>query len=55
MDLEPWLAETLFQHSIEPFVNTWEAVACGKTEDQLIVTEQARKYMNTFSARTLVM
>ncbi|XP_055491932.1 transcriptional activator Myb isoform X6 [Leucoraja erinacea] len=37
------------------FVNTWEAVACGKTEDQLIVTEQARKYMNTFSARTLVM
>ncbi|XP_069743369.1 transcriptional activator Myb isoform X7 [Narcine bancroftii] len=37
------------------FVNTWEAVTCGKTEDQLIVTEQARKYMNTFSARTLVM
>ncbi|XP_048387880.1 transcriptional activator Myb isoform X2 [Stegostoma tigrinum] len=37
------------------FSNTWEAVACGKTEDQLIVTEQARKYMNTFSTRTLVM
>ncbi|XP_062928291.1 transcriptional activator Myb isoform X5 [Mobula hypostoma] len=37
------------------FVNTWEAVTCGKTEDQLIVTEQARTYMNTFSARTLVM
>ncbi|XP_078398501.1 transcriptional activator Myb isoform X6 [Cetorhinus maximus] len=37
------------------FANTWEAVACGKTEDQLIVTEQARKYMNTFSTRTLVM
>ncbi|GCB73322.1 hypothetical protein scyTo_0002476 [Scyliorhinus torazame] len=55
LDLEPWLAETLFQHSIEPFANTWEAVACGKTEDQLIVTEQARKYMNTFSTRTLVM
>ncbi|GCC27853.1 hypothetical protein chiPu_0006279 [Chiloscyllium punctatum] len=55
LDLEPWLAETLFQHSIKPFANTWEAVACGKTEDQLIVTEQARKYMNTFSTRTLVM
>ncbi|XP_067882337.1 transcriptional activator Myb isoform X5 [Heterodontus francisci] len=38
-----------------PFANTWEAVACGKTEDQLIVTEQARKYMNTYSTRTLVM
>ncbi|XP_078062306.1 transcriptional activator Myb isoform X1 [Mustelus asterias] len=37
------------------FANTWEAVAYGKTEDQLIVTEQARKYMNTFSTRTLVM
>uniref|UniRef100_A0A4W3JD42 Transcriptional activator Myb n=1 Tax=Callorhinchus milii TaxID=7868 RepID=A0A4W3JD42_CALMI len=36
-------------------VNTWEAVACGKTEDQLIITEQAHKYMNTFSTRTLVM
>ncbi|XP_078256345.1 transcriptional activator Myb isoform X5 [Rhinoraja longicauda] len=30
---------------LQPFVNTWEAVACGKTEDQLIVTEQARKYL----------
>ncbi|XP_034774948.1 transcriptional activator Myb-like isoform X1 [Acipenser ruthenus] len=35
--------------------NTWEAVACGKTEDQMLVTEQARKYINTFSTRTLVM
>ncbi|XP_028676009.1 transcriptional activator Myb isoform X3 [Erpetoichthys calabaricus] len=33
----------------------WEAVACGKTEDQIHVTEQAHKYINTFSARTLVM
>ncbi|XP_043932252.1 transcriptional activator Myb isoform X2 [Protopterus annectens] len=34
--------------------NNWEAVTCGKTEDQMIVTEQARKYIKTFSNRTLV-
>ncbi|XP_041106339.1 transcriptional activator Myb-like isoform X2 [Polyodon spathula] len=38
-----------------PELNTWEAVACGKTEDQMLVTEQARKYINPFSTRTLVM
>ncbi|XP_048384428.1 myb-related protein A [Stegostoma tigrinum] len=27
----------------------WEAVACGKTEDQLIMTEQARRYLNAFN------
>ncbi|XP_035279910.1 transcriptional activator Myb isoform X1 [Anguilla anguilla] len=36
-------------------LSTWEAVACGKTEDQMLVSEPARKYMNTFSTRTLVM
>ncbi|XP_058881192.1 transcriptional activator Myb-like isoform X2 [Acipenser ruthenus] len=37
-------------------VKIWgESVACGKTEDQMLVTEQARKYINTFSTRTLVM
>ncbi|KAJ8409658.1 hypothetical protein AAFF_G00217170 [Aldrovandia affinis] len=36
-------------------LGAWEAVACGKTDDQILATEPARKYMNTFSARTLVM
>ncbi|XP_078072406.1 myb-related protein A isoform X2 [Mustelus asterias] len=27
----------------------WEAVACGKTEDQLIMTEQARRYLNAYN------
>ncbi|XP_014354077.1 transcriptional activator Myb isoform X1 [Latimeria chalumnae] len=40
---------------LEHLGNTWEVVTCGKTEDQMIVTEQARKYINTFSTRTLVM
>ncbi|XP_003431473.1 transcriptional activator Myb isoform X8 [Ornithorhynchus anatinus] len=35
--------------------NTWEAVSCGKIEDQMIVSDQARKYINAFSTRTLVM
>ncbi|KAJ8270573.1 hypothetical protein GJAV_G00116600 [Gymnothorax javanicus] len=36
-------------------LSTWEAVACGKTDDQMLASEPARKYMNTFSTRTLVM
>ncbi|XP_065524449.1 myb-related protein A isoform X5 [Lathamus discolor] len=28
----------------------WEAVVYGKTEDQLIVTEQARRYLSTYTA-----
>ncbi|NXJ83132.1 MYBA protein, partial [Trogon melanurus] len=28
----------------------WEAVVYGKTEDQLIMTEQARRYMSTYTA-----
>ncbi|KAM9155940.1 transcriptional activator Myb isoform 3-T3 [Pangshura tecta] len=35
--------------------NAWESASCGKIEDQMILSEQARKYMNAFSARTLVM
>ncbi|XP_051538564.1 myb-related protein A-like [Myxocyprinus asiaticus] len=30
--------------------NEWEAVVFGKTEDQLIMTEQARRYLNTNTA-----
>uniref|UniRef100_A0A4W3GRK6 MYB proto-onco like 1 n=1 Tax=Callorhinchus milii TaxID=7868 RepID=A0A4W3GRK6_CALMI len=31
-------------------LSEWEAVACGKTEDQLIMTEQARRYLNAYNA-----
>ncbi|CAH2285330.1 myb-related A isoform X2 [Pelobates cultripes] len=30
----------------------WEAVVFGKTEDQLIMTEQARRYLDTYKATT---
>ncbi|XP_053565133.1 transcriptional activator Myb isoform X2 [Bombina bombina] len=33
--------------------SAWEAMSCGKTDDQKIITEQHRKYMKSFS--TLVM
>ncbi|KAM9382783.1 transcriptional activator Myb isoform 4-T4 [Phaethornis superciliosus] len=35
--------------------NAWESASCGKIEDQLALTDQARKYMATFPTRTLVM
>ncbi|XP_064025382.1 transcriptional activator Myb isoform X2 [Pogoniulus pusillus] len=35
--------------------NAWESASCGKTEDQMALTDQARKYMSTFPTRTLVM
>nr|XP_040023636.1 myb-related protein A isoform X1 [Gasterosteus aculeatus aculeatus] len=31
-------------------VSEWEAVVYGKTEDQLIMTEQARKYLNPYTS-----
>ncbi|XP_068160282.1 myb-related protein A [Antennarius striatus] len=31
-------------------VSEWEAVVYGKTEDQLIMTEQARQYLNPYSS-----
>ncbi|XP_057282140.1 myb-related protein A isoform X1 [Pezoporus wallicus] len=37
--------EKAFQSNCE-----WEAVVYGKTEDQLIVTEQARRYLSTYTA-----
>ncbi|XP_041824382.1 myb-related protein A isoform X2 [Melanotaenia boesemani] len=41
-------------------VSEWEAVVYGKTEDQLIMTEQARQYLNPYpssgpTSRTLVL
>ncbi|XP_043923306.1 myb-related protein A [Protopterus annectens] len=33
-------------------VNEWEAVVYGKTEDQLIMTEQARRYLNAYTGST---
>ncbi|XP_065589397.1 transcriptional activator Myb isoform X2 [Cyrtonyx montezumae] len=35
--------------------NAWESASCGKTEDQMALSDQARKYMATFPTRTLVM
>ncbi|XP_027602455.1 transcriptional activator Myb isoform X3 [Pipra filicauda] len=35
--------------------NAWESASCGKIEDQMALTDQARKYMTTFPTRTLVM
>uniref|UniRef100_A0A4W3GRL8 MYB proto-onco like 1 n=1 Tax=Callorhinchus milii TaxID=7868 RepID=A0A4W3GRL8_CALMI len=36
--------------TLPPMSSEWEAVACGKTEDQLIMTEQARRYLNAYNA-----
>ncbi|XP_062495596.1 transcriptional activator Myb isoform X4 [Pezoporus occidentalis] len=35
--------------------NAWESASCGKIEDQMALTDQARKYMTAFPTRTLVM
>ncbi|XP_035294990.1 transcriptional activator Myb isoform X5 [Cricetulus griseus] len=40
---------------LQPCSGAWEAASCGKTEDQMTASSQARKYVNAFSARTLVM
>ncbi|XP_078505358.1 transcriptional activator Myb isoform X1 [Lissotriton helveticus] len=40
---------------LQQLSNTWEAMSCGKTEDQKMSTEQLLKYMNVFSKRTMVM
>ncbi|XP_036759624.1 transcriptional activator Myb isoform X3 [Manis pentadactyla] len=40
---------------LQPCSGAWEAASCGKTEDQVTASGQARKYGNAFSARTLVM
>ncbi|KAK1172750.1 hypothetical protein AOXY_G5408 [Acipenser oxyrinchus oxyrinchus] len=43
------LRSTRFETPIQ--VNSeWETVVYGKTEDQLIMTEQARKYLNAFNS-----
>ncbi|KAM9240541.1 transcriptional activator Myb isoform 3-T3 [Leptosomus discolor] len=34
--------------------NAWESASCGKIEDQMALTDQARKYMAAFPTRTLV-
>uniref|UniRef100_A0A2K5PVU8 Transcriptional activator Myb n=1 Tax=Cebus imitator TaxID=2715852 RepID=A0A2K5PVU8_CEBIM len=40
---------------LQPCSSTWEAASCGKMEEQMTASSQARKYANAFSARTLVM
>ncbi|XP_005390550.1 PREDICTED: transcriptional activator Myb isoform X4 [Chinchilla lanigera] len=39
----------------QPCSGAWEPVSCGKTEDQMTASAQTHKYVNAFSARTLVM
>uniref|UniRef100_UPI0037E77912 transcriptional activator Myb isoform X1 n=1 Tax=Semicossyphus pulcher TaxID=241346 RepID=UPI0037E77912 len=36
-------------------LNSWEQATCGKTEEHILGSEQSHKYINTYSARTLVM
>ncbi|XP_075906490.1 myb-related protein A isoform X2 [Nelusetta ayraudi] len=38
------------KHTATIQVSDWEAVVYGKTEDQLIMTEQARQYLNPYPA-----
>ncbi|XP_047414344.1 transcriptional activator Myb isoform X2 [Sciurus carolinensis] len=40
---------------LQPCSSAWEPASCGKTEDQMTASSQAHKYVNAFSARTLVM
>ncbi|XP_054424919.1 transcriptional activator Myb isoform X7 [Pteronotus mesoamericanus] len=40
---------------LQPCSGAWEAASCGKMEDQMTASGQARKYVNPFSTRTLVM
>ncbi|XP_056155740.1 myb-related protein A [Lampris incognitus] len=52
--LDPWGKECLNvqlfpeQLNSEQVTSEWEAVVYGKTEDQLIMTEQARQYLNPY-------
>ncbi|KAF5920064.1 hypothetical protein HPG69_014432 [Diceros bicornis minor] len=39
---------------LQPCSSAWEAASCGKTEEQVTASGQARKYANAFSTRTLV-
>ncbi|KAM9782635.1 transcriptional activator Myb [Neosynchiropus ocellatus] len=36
-------------------LSSWEQVTCGKTEEHVLESEQSHSYMNTYTARTLVM
>uniref|UniRef100_A0A3P8RAB4 V-myb avian myeloblastosis viral oncogene homolog-like 1 n=1 Tax=Astatotilapia calliptera TaxID=8154 RepID=A0A3P8RAB4_ASTCA len=57
--LDPWGKESinteLFQDQLDDAqVSEWEAVVYGKTQDQLIMTEQARQYLNPYPPSTSV-
>ncbi|XP_026174771.1 transcriptional activator Myb isoform X3 [Mastacembelus armatus] len=36
-------------------LSSWEQVTCGKTEENVLASEQSHKYINTYPTRTLVM
>uniref|UniRef100_A0A3Q1GKJ9 V-myb avian myeloblastosis viral oncogene homolog-like 1 n=1 Tax=Acanthochromis polyacanthus TaxID=80966 RepID=A0A3Q1GKJ9_9TELE len=47
--LDPWEKDSLNEQLFQEQLNSeWEAVVYGKTEDQLIMTEQARQYLNPY-------
>lgn len=48
-----WPHIVFFPH--QPCSGAWEAASCGKTEEQVTASGPARKYVNAFSTRTLVM
>ncbi|KAM8966453.1 myb-related protein A isoform 2-T2 [Pelodytes ibericus] len=47
----PVLASCKLEKSVQSLCE-WEAVVYGKTEDQLIMTEQARRYLDSYKATT---
>ncbi|CAL9697972.1 unnamed protein product [Knipowitschia caucasica] len=50
----PSAAEKTQKHTLNE-ENDWEAVVYGKTEDQLLLTEQARQYLTPYTSRALVL
>ncbi|XP_072306883.1 myb-related protein A isoform X2 [Eucyclogobius newberryi] len=53
-NFESTATEKTQKHTLNE-VHDWEAVVYGKTEDQLLLTEQARQYLNPYTSRALVL
>ncbi|KAK7879051.1 hypothetical protein WMY93_030804 [Mugilogobius chulae] len=51
---KPTADEKTQKHTLNE-VHDWDAVVYGKTEDQLLLTEQARQYLNPYTSRALVL
>uniref|UniRef100_A0A3Q3MVV5 Transcriptional activator Myb n=1 Tax=Mastacembelus armatus TaxID=205130 RepID=A0A3Q3MVV5_9TELE len=46
---------TILSFSHQQQLSSWEQVTCGKTEENVLASEQSHKYINTYPTRTLVM